>query len=392
MTPWCRLWHDMPTDPKFRAIARRAGAPISEVISVFILMMNCASQSDERGTLDGWDDEDAAAALDIDAERVCAIRGAMQGKVLDGNYLSGWEKRQPKREREESETSTERSREFRARKAAQQAHPVADSPQESRQETPPPSNSGHTTPCNAMQRHATPPEIDIEVDTEREYISTSQVPLSESRGVVGGRGKRANAAASRGSRLPAGFVPSNENWEWAGREYPDVDTAAQTDAFCDYWRSKAGKDGVKLDWQATWRNWIRRAAEYSARRQAPTPSRASPLPPRETAFQAARRRNLEIIAEWGAEMDAAIDEQEQRLQEQMAAQSRQEQSNGHDEPTDATPFAARSDGYGIVLSPVAAAPARAGRSADLIAGRDGLRRAGATLERLGYAGTRGFDA
>lgn len=212
-----------------------------------------------------------------------------------------------------------------------------------------------------------------------EYISTPQVPLSESRGGAGGRGKRANAAAARGSRLPDGFAPSDDDTAWAGREYPDVDTAAQTDAFCDYWRSKAGKDGVKLDWQATWRNWIRRAAEYSARRQAPTPSRASPLPPRETAFQAARRRNLEIIAEWGAEMDAAIDEQEQRLQEQMAAQSRQEQSNGHDEPTDATPFAARSDGYGIVLSPVAAAPARAGR-------------AGATLERLGYAGTRGFDA
>ena len=38
--------------------------------------------------------------------------------------------------------------------------------------------------------------------------------------------------------------------------------------FCDYWAAKPGKDGRKLDWQATWRNWLRRAAEDRAPPQA----------------------------------------------------------------------------------------------------------------------------
>lgn len=31
--------------------------------------------------------------------------------------------------------------------------------------------------------------------------------------------------------------------------------------FRDYWQARAGKEGVKLDWQATWRNWVRRSIE-----------------------------------------------------------------------------------------------------------------------------------
>ena len=31
--------------------------------------------------------------------------------------------------------------------------------------------------------------------------------------------------------------------------------------FCDYWNAKSGKDAAKLDWQATWRNWLRNASE-----------------------------------------------------------------------------------------------------------------------------------
>lgn len=27
--------------------------------------------------------------------------------------------------------------------------------------------------------------------------------------------------------------------------------------FSDFWIAKPGKEGVKLDWLATWRNWVR---------------------------------------------------------------------------------------------------------------------------------------
>ncbi|MFZ5666940.1 MAG: hypothetical protein ACOY7L_17140 [Pseudomonadota bacterium] len=99
MTDWVRLWHDMPTDPKWRAIARRSGQPLPCVIALFnLLMVNASANAENRGTLFNWDSEDAAAALDMETEHVEAIIDAMQGKVLDGDRLTGWEKRQPKRE------------------------------------------------------------------------------------------------------------------------------------------------------------------------------------------------------------------------------------------------------------------------------------------------------
>lgn len=109
---WLRLWHDMPTDPKFRVIAKKSGRPLSEVLSVFVLMLTNASANDAaRGALANWSDEDTAAALDIDADAVTAIREAMQGKTLNGDKLSGWAKRQPKRE----DNSADRVKAFRER-------------------------------------------------------------------------------------------------------------------------------------------------------------------------------------------------------------------------------------------------------------------------------------
>lgn len=106
---WLRLWHDMPTDPKWRTISRVSNQPISSVISVWVHMLVCASNATERGRTQGWCDEDIASALDMKVEQVKAICAAMQGRVLDGDYLTGWEKRQPKRE----DNSSERARAWR---------------------------------------------------------------------------------------------------------------------------------------------------------------------------------------------------------------------------------------------------------------------------------------
>jgi hypothetical protein len=44
-------------------------------------------------------------------------------------------------------------------------------------------------------------------------------------------------------------------------ECPAVDLKAEHLKFVDYWIAKPGQAGTKLDWPATWRNWIRKAAE-----------------------------------------------------------------------------------------------------------------------------------
>lgn len=111
MTQWCRLWEDMPTDPKWRLIARRSGRPVHQIVSVFCAMMCNASAATKRGHLVSWDDEVIAISLDMEEADVRAIREAMQGKVLNGNELLAWEKRQPKRE----DDSRERLRAYRQR-------------------------------------------------------------------------------------------------------------------------------------------------------------------------------------------------------------------------------------------------------------------------------------
>lgn len=61
----------------------------------------------------------------------------------------------------------------------------------------------------------------------------------------------------RASRLAQDWVLPDE-WEaWAKEARPDLDVKDVADRFKDFWVAKAGKDGSKLDWQATWRNWVR---------------------------------------------------------------------------------------------------------------------------------------
>lgn len=66
-------------------------------------------------------------------------------------------------------------------------------------------------------------------------------------------------ASPTGSRLPADWSLPSDWKQWAVSERPDVDPIREASTFADYWTSVAGSKGRKADWQATWRNWIRRA-------------------------------------------------------------------------------------------------------------------------------------
>lgn len=70
----------------------------------------------------------------------------------------------------------------------------------------------------------------------------------------------------RGTRLPDDFRVTAEMVTWAREKTPQVDGRAETEKFRDYWRAKSGSGAAKADWPATWRNWMRRAAEDLGRR------------------------------------------------------------------------------------------------------------------------------
>ena len=90
---WLRLWHDMPNDPKWRTIARISKQPIATVQAVFIHLLVSASRNVTRGHIDVTT-EDLASALDVAEDEVDSILQAMQGRVLDGEVITGWAKRQ----------------------------------------------------------------------------------------------------------------------------------------------------------------------------------------------------------------------------------------------------------------------------------------------------------
>lgn len=95
---WLRLWHDMPTDPKWRTIAKASGQRIGDVMAVYCHLLVCASNATERGRTQSFCSEDVASSLDMETEQVQQIIDAMQGRVLESDMLMGWEKRQVSRE------------------------------------------------------------------------------------------------------------------------------------------------------------------------------------------------------------------------------------------------------------------------------------------------------
>ena len=96
---WVRLYHDMPSDPKWRVIAKKSGQRIGDVIAVYAFMLtNASGNAVKRGVTQGFVSEDVAAAIDLEEAGVTAILDAMEGKVVKSGQLLGWEKRNPKRE------------------------------------------------------------------------------------------------------------------------------------------------------------------------------------------------------------------------------------------------------------------------------------------------------
>lgn len=82
----------------------------------------------------------------------------------------------------------------------------------------------------------------------KKSLTTNQEPIT----IVEAKPKQ-----SRGTRLPADWKPSEEQIAFCKTERPDLHPMATCDRFRDFWIAQAGSKGVKLDWDAVWRNWVR---------------------------------------------------------------------------------------------------------------------------------------
>lgn len=98
-------------------------------------------------------------------------------------------------------------------------------------------------------------------------------------GFSGTVAKRAGTARSkRGTRIEPGWMPSPELIAQMREECPAVNLEAEHRVFLDYWIAQPGQKGVKLDWAATWRNWMRRKQGEAPRQPRPAQQlRQSPV-------------------------------------------------------------------------------------------------------------------
>jgi hypothetical protein len=239
---WLRLWHDMPNDPKWRTIARMAGKPISLVLSVYVHLLVDASRNVTRGHVDVTL-EDLASALDVTEDDIRAVMDAMQGRVIDGGVLSGWDRRQPKREDAGNPETGAKSAAQRKREQRERA-----------------SDKDKNTQCHDESQNVTQCH-----DREEKRREDKEEKI------------KSKAESATGTRLPADWIPSFADARFCADERPDLSIDKTASQFRDYWIAKPGAKGRKTDWPATWRNWVRN--QHAAPQARASPSKPDKFDP-----------------------------------------------------------------------------------------------------------------
>ena len=95
-----------------------------------------------------------------------------------------------------------------------------------------------------------------EQEQEQEIPPASQVPPAAA---------GPKPTTQRGRRLPDDWDPGDSGRSFAEQQgLRNGRLSAELARFRDHWAAATGQGATKLDWQAAWRNWVRRAVELGA--------------------------------------------------------------------------------------------------------------------------------
>lgn len=90
---WFRWYTGAVSDPKFQVVARKSRQNVAAVVAVWALILERASESLERGAIDGFDCEGADAILGLEDGAACSIVDALRAKgLLTGDRVAKWSK------------------------------------------------------------------------------------------------------------------------------------------------------------------------------------------------------------------------------------------------------------------------------------------------------------
>lgn len=216
--PWFRMYHEFAGDPVIQALAFD-----DQRHFVMALCLKATGFLDRDMPSPEFRHRAICKALGLDpVAGADALRRLREVGLVDGNWHPvAWDRRQFK-----SDNSTARVQKFRA------TH-------------------------SQKEEELNPLKTETEGNVSGNVSETLQTPPKKK---------------TQASRIPEGWQPSDSLIAYAEQQLPNVDAERLAEAFTDYWRAAAGEKARKVDWDATWRTWVRRSGDrYPMKRQ---PARA----------------------------------------------------------------------------------------------------------------------
>jgi hypothetical protein len=243
--PWFRLYADILDDAKLISLAFE-----DQRHFIAVLALKCSGILDQ-GCAPDLMDRIVAQRIWVDQSAIREVKRRLvdAGLIGDDWQPKAWDKRQFASDHDP--TRNERQQRYRERQKQK--------------------NQGDNSNalCNATVT-TLDTDTDTDTDTEISVISIRE-DIAEREGVKGESTQPTppppatssrppgHGTAARGARLATlGLDCLPENWkDFCRSERPDLDPERIYARFTDHWNAQPGQRGVKLDWLATWRNWVR---------------------------------------------------------------------------------------------------------------------------------------
>jgi hypothetical protein len=244
MSRWFRHYAGMARDEKIVRAALRAKQPIERTAWVWAAILESAAELDDGGRFE-LDAAEVAYFLRADESDIASILAALEdGGRIAGDRVVKWSDRQF-----QSDRSAERQRRHREKQKAER--------DVDREQSDGAGEHNGDDDVTSASRHGDAPETETETETEPDK------PSLRSGSARAARSDGRKVSPSKGTRLPSDWRPSEADVEYAiSRGVPRDKVPVIAEEFRNYWTARPGKDGVKLDWPATWRNRVLQVCEH----------------------------------------------------------------------------------------------------------------------------------
>jgi hypothetical protein len=263
-----RLSASFPTHPKTKKLMRRLGAagPWALVCLFLWARMNRAD-----GDLVGMTDEDIELACDWAGDEGALVAALVSVGFLDGEEgsrkIHDWAEHQPwsagAEDRKQSSAWAALCKRYGREGAAQRMPEYATRMRPAREPhaASVPTACGTDAPLPLPSPLPSPEAKEESKAKSKDWSPKDPAPTNPAQPTP--------IESARGSRLAADWAPSEADLAFAATERPDLNAATEAAAFRDFWHAKPGADGRKVDWSATWRNWIRKCHARPGARGSP---------------------------------------------------------------------------------------------------------------------------